>query len=71
MKFLSEFTFLSIERVYAVCKLGRWKTSHVRLAGRGMVLSLLGSILLETKDTLKDPLVVHAEFRQDSYISVK
>ena len=26
---LSDFTFLSIERVYAMCKLGRWKTSHV------------------------------------------
>ena len=64
MTFQSEFTFLSIERVYAMCKLGRWKTSHVRLAGRGMVYRC--SVLsLETKDTLKDPLVVHAEFRQD------
>ena len=50
VRFLSEFTFLSIERVYAVCKLGRWKTSHVRLAGRGMVYrcSVLYSLRLRT-----------------------
>ena len=28
---LDDFKFLSIERAYVICKLGRWKTSHVRV----------------------------------------
>jgi hypothetical protein len=32
---LDDFKFLSIERVYAICKLGRWKTSHVRVRPGG------------------------------------
>ena len=28
---LYDFKFLSIERVYATCKLGLWQTSHVRV----------------------------------------